>query len=405
MIIATRDLDHFAARSDSLGGPGSAACAEYWANFEYRYDTVVDQALDPFSAEYVNQQIELYREISGRELDQQSNEHTVLNVEIHAAAVNPYAHVTPGALAEHMERLTRALRLAAPPMGGRLLDMGCGWGLSSEVAAYCGLNVTAVDVNPDFVDLVNRRARRFGHAIVAHHGTFDSFDTDQRFDVILFYECFHHALRPWDLLGRMRNLLAPGGKLVLAGEPINDHWWRHWGLRLDPMSVYCIRKFGWLESGWSLDFLKSAFERAGLQIDVRLHPEAEIGCTVIGKSHETGCTSARDIAQRWQNSGWLHDGHYMVCLDESRLRVPNSGRYLRFGFRNFRGVPVHLAISDVNGSLFDGAVPAGRHDLELDLAGRDSTLVFNGELWTPDAELHNGDRRTISLHLEDVTFS
>lgn len=35
------------------------------------------------------------------------------------------------------------------------------------------------------------------------------------------------------------------------------------GLRLDALSVYCIHKFGWFESGWSLGFLKRMIVDAG----------------------------------------------------------------------------------------------------------------------------------------------
>ncbi|HWI84938.1 MAG TPA: class I SAM-dependent methyltransferase, partial [Sphingomonas sp.] len=255
---------------------------------EYRSDIVVDQSLDPFGEDYVGQQLALYREMSGREFNQQSNEHTTFDVATHVAAINPYDHGSPGGLAQHIERLSRAIRFGAPPRGGRFLDMGCGWGLSSEVAAYCGLAVTAVDVNPDFVDLVNRRAERLGLNIAARQGEFDTFESDDRFAMILFYECFHHALRPWTLLARMARLLAPEGRIVLAGEPINSHWWTHWGLRLDPLSVYCIHKFGWLESGWSAEFLKSSFQRAGLSVQISDHPEGEIGFTVIGRRTTTG---------------------------------------------------------------------------------------------------------------------
>jgi hypothetical protein len=67
--------------------------------------------------------------------------------------------------------------------------------------------------------------------------------------------------------------LKPGGKLLLAGEPINDIW-KHWGLRTDPLSVYCIRKFGWFESGWSARFLTACVERCGFKVT---HFGAEAG--------------------------------------------------------------------------------------------------------------------------------
>lgn len=406
MTLATSDLDAFVAESDRLGGPGAPACQQYWSAIEYRPDMAVDQSLDPFSEAYVEQQLELYREMSGRDFDQLSNEHTTLDVDLHAAAVNPYNHGSPGELALHMERLTRAFRLGAPPRGSEFLDMGCGWGLSSEVGAYCGLHVTAIDVNPDFVTLVNRRAERFGHAITASQATFDTFESDQRFAMILFYECFHHALRPWDLLTRMAGHLTPDGKLVLAGEPINDYWWKHWGMRLDPLSVYCIRKFGWLESGWSADFLMSAFQRAGLNVRIHEHADSAIGPTVVGSRSKIGNVAARDVGTSWQNSGWLLDGEYMICLDNSSLMIasPEKAASVSICFRNFRAKPVRLSIRNNRKIVYEGELSPGDSHIELDRQEANGILHFNGETWVPDMEIHNGDKRQISLHLESVTF-
>jgi len=400
--LRTSELPEFVKRSDQLGGPGQPDCERYWQNIEYRPDIVVDQSLDPFSEAYVGQQLALYREMSGRDFDQLSNEQTSLDVDTHVAAINPYNHGTPGILAQHIERLSRAIRYASPPLGGPMLDMGCGWGLSSEVAAYCGLAVTAVDVNKDFVDLVNRRAARFGHNITARHGTFDTFESDDRFAMILFYECFHHALRPWDLLARMARHLAPAGKIVMAGEPINDAWWKHWGLRLDPLSVYCIHKFGWLESGWSADFLKAAFRRARLTVEIISHPEGEIGPIVVGGRATIGSIGAAEIGRLWEHDGWMVEAEYMASKGDSRLRLqfPAESRVVSLGLQNFRTKPLHVAIGNGQKILVERDVEPGRTEIEIVVDQvQDGLVTLAAEIWVPDDEQGNGDKRKISIHL------
>jgi 2-polyprenyl-3-methyl-5-hydroxy-6-metoxy-1,4-benzoquinol methylase len=406
MTLRTIDLPEFVLHSDRLGGPGNSACESYWAGLQYIPDTVVDQSLDPFSEAYVLQQLDLYREMSGRRFDQSSNEHTSIDVDTHVAAINPYNHGYPSGLAQHVERLSRAIRLGGPPNGSRFLDMGCGWGLSSEVAAYCGLAVTAVDINPDFVELVNRRAARFGHNIAARQGSFDGFESVDRYAMILFYECFHHALRPWDLLKRMARHLEPNGRIVLAGEPINDIWWKHWGLRLDPLSVYCIHKFGWLESGWSAGFLAASFQRAGLSMQISNHPEGEIGFTVVGTRTEIGQISADEIARLWQNEGWIPEAGYMTNTGAARLLVPSPAESstISFGFRNFRERPLHLEIANASGKIAERDIPTGRSRVEIEAVQASDVLSFTGEIWEPGLELGNGDFRRISMHLEDVIF-
>ena len=34
------------------------------------------------------------------------------------------------------------------------------------------------------------------------------------------------------------------------------------------MSIYCIRKYGWFESGWTSDFLKKCFDHGDLDLTI-----------------------------------------------------------------------------------------------------------------------------------------
>jgi 2-polyprenyl-3-methyl-5-hydroxy-6-metoxy-1,4-benzoquinol methylase len=407
MLLKTSDLPDFIAKSDQLGGPGHPACELYWQDVEYRPNIVVDQSLDPFSEDYVGQQIALYSEMSDRNLDQLCNEHTTLDVDKHVIAINPYDHGSPSGLALHIERLSRAIRFGAPPRGSKVLDMGCGWGLSSEVLAYCGLAVTAVDVNPDFVELVNRRAARMNHDIVAMHGSFDTFESDQRFAMILFYECFHHALRPWDLLTRMARHLTPTGRIILAGEPINDRWWKHWGLRLDPLSVYCIHKFGWLESGWSVEFLEASFDRAGLTMEIADFWESEVGFTVIGSRTVLGRIDAGKIGRLWQHAGWQVEGKNMISTGDSFLTAPfpTGSTAMTLGLQNFRAKALRVVIRDSERVIVERNLMPGRSDIEIGVKQVNAGLTVTTETWVPDEELANGDCRRIGIHLEEVVFT
>ena len=193
---------------------------------------------------------------------------TSFPLEQNVDAPNPYGSNDVGFIAKHAHAVLAAVMASDLPAGASILDMGSGWGLSSEVMAFCGAKVTPVDINPDFVELNRRRAARLGlTSMTPIHSAFDTFETDSRFDLILFYECLHHSVRPWETLARVAPFVNPGGKIAFAGEPINDAW-PTWGLRRDPLSVYCIRKFGWFESGWSASFITRAFERAGFTLNL-----------------------------------------------------------------------------------------------------------------------------------------
>ncbi len=97
-----------------------------------------------------------------------------------------------------------------------------------------------------------------------------------------YYECLHHAVRPWIALRAAYERLKPGGRVILAGEPVNDHW-KSWGLRVDNLSVYCIRKFGWFESGWSVPFITGCLQRSGFAIDHCGDEGGTIGWIIVGR--------------------------------------------------------------------------------------------------------------------------
>ena len=279
-LVRTSQLDAFVAEVDRLGGLGTPAVKLHLSDFKLELETAVDVTLDPFSEAYFHQQTAVYREIAGRELNQAEGERTPVDVAKHAAGCNPYCNPDIRFIARHARTIQTCLVIADLPPAADVLDLGCGWGLSSETMAFAGARVTAVDINPPFVDLVRRRAARLGLPIDVVESDFDSLEDDRRYDLAVFYECLHHSLRPWVTLERIGRLLKPGGRIVWAGEPVNRYWWPDWGLRLDQDSVYCMRKFGWWESGWSVEFLTRCFARAGFAMTV--FPEVGLDGTPIG---------------------------------------------------------------------------------------------------------------------------
>lgn len=267
-VVETADLDDFVAAVDDLGGLGTPEAIDFMADFSLRHRSVVDTRLDGFDPTYMGQQLDLYREVSGRDVDQEANEITDFKLDEFLHTPNPYGSIEAGRVAHHARTILTVYLVADLQPGARVLDMGCGWGLSTEVLAFCGCEVTAVDINADFTDLVARRAGPRGYDVRTIRSSFDEFESDDRFDLVLFYECLHHAIAPWTVIERLAGNVAAGGKIAFAGEPIQDLYWPQWGLRLDPHSVYSIRKHGWFESGWTADFLHRCFDRAGFELTV-----------------------------------------------------------------------------------------------------------------------------------------
>lgn len=409
MLLDETMLDAFVRASDRRGGPNVPACEAFWRNVNYKPTAMPRDGLDPFGAEYMEAQLTLYREVSGRGLDQAANEMTSFDLPAHVAAANPYGACDPAAIALHLQRLSRAIQVARPRLGAHMLDMGCGWGLSSELAAYLGLDVTGVDINPHFVSLVNQRSTTRGFQVKAVQATFDDYVPERPCDMILFYECLHHAVRPWEVIERLSASLTPGGAFVLAGKPINEVWWPHWGMRLDPLSIYCIRKFGWFESGWSLAFITSVFERAGMSVEV--HDDASLGHAIVarrqpGVQTAAGRAALAEVAQGCSVAGWMLEPDNLVLLGRGSLRIafPEKSEAALLDVRNHRALPVALRILHDNETLFDGVVQPGAVVLELRKRADIMRCELDGEVWIPDEELNTGDLRSLSLHVVGLRF-
>lgn len=406
MEWATSDLDRFVLESDQLGGPGAPACEAFWVGFAVRQTRPVNQDLDPFSEAYVAEQMRLYEELAGKVYESHANEQTAIDVARHVAAPNPYDHPAPEILALHIQRLSRAFRFGRVVRGDVLLDMGCGWGLSSEIAAYLGLTVKAVDINPAFVQLVNERAARNSNTISATLSTFETFVLTDPVDVVLFYECLHHAVRPWVVIARVVANLKAGGRLILAGEPINDFWWRHWGMRLDAMSVYCIRKFGWFESGWSLPFIIEVLFKAGLVPEVSRDADPAINLTIIGKKG-LARLSGPQAMDLFQGFGCIADRQDIIFVGKGGLdiRFPDRAIAATLHFVSFRHRNLGVQIETNGVKIFGDEMAPGSMELTVQRRKDIVEMRFNVELWIPDEELHNGDKRSIGMHLSHVVFN
>jgi sterol 24-C-methyltransferase len=114
------------------------------------------------------------------------------------------------------DRLGGALDL---PAGALVLDAGCGRGaVAARMATRFGLRVEGVDILPGDVRRARRRAARRGAADRTRFQVMDygrlAFP-DGHFDGAYTMETLVHAPDPAAVLGELRRVLKPGGRLVL----------------------------------------------------------------------------------------------------------------------------------------------------------------------------------------------
>lgn len=245
---------------------------------------------DPFSVEYGEWTWELYRAISGRPGYTLDNEASPFDLPAALVRPFPYSTGSPGVVGEDLEargRILRALgagRTAAGPGTGaalvppaRIVELGPGWGNLTVDLLATGFDVTAVEVDPGFRSLLAARAPAGGHLSVAATDML-SFRPDPPADAAVFFESFHHCADHRRMLARLHDIVVPGGVVVFAGEPVQPMPYP-WGPRLDGLSLWSTRTYGWLELGFDPRYFAAALARAGWRAEhqrARHSPKADL---------------------------------------------------------------------------------------------------------------------------------
>ncbi len=261
-------LDMEIARVNEAGRVSDDALRQALAAF--RFDPgAFNLPSDPDSAEYRAAQMNLYRLISARSVyDSTVNEHTPLDLPAHIRQPFPYSTKSFSTVGEQLMGVGFLIRAMGLASGGSILEFGPGWGLSTLELALMGYEVTAVDVNPLFVELIRERARRIDLGVTLAVADMLLYKPEKRYDRVLFYECFHHCADHEKMIARLDEMVAPGGAVIFAAEPIIEDFYAPWGVRLDGMSAWSIRRFGWLELGFRTDYFRSLLLRHGWNLEI-----------------------------------------------------------------------------------------------------------------------------------------
>src|SRR5262249_30701486 len=124
------------------------------------------------------------------------------------------------------------------PERGRVLDLGCGFGLFSlyYAASRPGLQIDGLDLNPRRIALARAAARRLGLGNVRYDvGDAMEFRAGQVFDGAYMLDIVHHiaeeTVRP--LLEQMAKCLPAGARLIIKDVDRSPAWKRWFTHALD----------------------------------------------------------------------------------------------------------------------------------------------------------------------------
>jgi SAM-dependent methyltransferase len=243
--------------------------------------------MDPFSPDYKEAAMALYLSLRGR-ADQG---YVARRDESPAGGTpeNPWTGMIPwafrdaGMVSEHVLAWGHILRHANLPRGGSVLEYGPGTGQILLMFARMGYRACGVDIDAGALEGIRAQADHLRLQVEIERNEFGLGFGDQKFDTILFYESFHHAFEFEALLIHLLDRLNPGGRILLCGEPVVsgvcDAVPYPWGPRLDALSVFSTRRFGWMELGFTHDYLMQIAQRTGWA--ATFYPFADCGRAAV----------------------------------------------------------------------------------------------------------------------------
>ncbi len=219
---------------------------------------------DPFSAGYAEKQWEFFLKMSGRGQYNIDDEGNVFDFQKNKDSFYPFNTGSPDIVGRALISQSMAIRAMNLSPGAKIVEFGPGWGNITVNLALMGYAVTAVEANQPFIDLINYRAGKHGKSVNAEKEDMATFarSTTETFDAALFVASFHHCRYHFEMLESLSRIVRKGGCICLCEEPIfyakNPFLPYPWGLRLDGLSLYFVRKFGWLEIGFQFGYLRKA---------------------------------------------------------------------------------------------------------------------------------------------------
>ena len=273
------ELDEMLVMLDRAAAISDDELRKGFATFQMRFPMELPD--DPDSDAYRQAQMKLYEWLHGKPYAA-VNEVSAFDIGSALARPFPYSTASPKTVGDHLIGVGHVIRTLDLKAGQSVLEFGPGWGNTTVAMARMGLDVTAIDIEPNFVELIRRRAEGKGIALNVMQGDFSMIHgLDRKFDAVLFFECFHHCAEHQAMVAALDRVVAPGGKVLFAAEPILDEFPIPWGLRLDGESLWAIRKQGWLELGFQETYFRGLLARHGWQVAKVTCPETLWGNILV----------------------------------------------------------------------------------------------------------------------------
>lgn len=409
IITDLQELDKKLNEVDEAWKISDDAMRSVFLSFEMSYPS--DMPSDPYSREYSDRVFDFYKAISGRESYEVANEHMDFPVDPNRPF--PFYTESPQTVGHQMIGIGFIITALNLPARSSILELGAGWGNTTIALARMGYELTAVDINRPFAELVKERADRLSLDINSVTGTFLEIDKLGRtFDAVLFYESFHHCSDHLQLISKLADVLNPEGKVFFASEPIADLFPVPWGIRMDGESLWAIRQNGWLELGFQESYFVRTLLRFGWITIVH-----ESAVSHLAKVIEATRANGNYLMGRFglppdEDRSWAPRDQPGVklrfCAGASQITIETGASYESIVIRGTNFAPRGLSYSVKHGRHGTTGKVAAESDSEFEIRlpyDADATfLEIGSETWRPSEVLGTPDEREIGLAIKSISL-
>lgn len=241
-----------------------------WQSTSFPYSL---ESSDPFAEAYKKEITDLYTALTGESYRATCELTSVLQKPEDFKIGYPWVSKNLRVVASEMGKAVHAMSVMHnhAEHARTFIEFGAGWGNLVVPLARAGKQVAAVDIDAGFLSRISEEASMHNASVECLHDDFVSVVPrlqGRRFDCVVFCSSFHHCLDFVHLLDLIKSdVLSPDGSIFFFAEPVYAQLAFPWGLRYDGESVWAITCNKWLELGFSEEFFRSLFPRAGLHLE------------------------------------------------------------------------------------------------------------------------------------------
>jgi SAM-dependent methyltransferase len=395
-----------------------------WDHFKDSFLVLPDWyriGLDPMSNEYEDEQRKLWGVLAGVDhaYDPLRHEKEAPLVDVDAVRFpSHFVRRDPQAvehMSEHILASGMIMKNSGLQPGQWAMEYGAGFGQTALQLARLGVNVDTVDISEEFCRHVKTQADFYGVPLTPFQGRF-GFNPrgEKKYDLIFFYESFHHCLEFKQVVHRIREHLAPKGRVILAGEPIPLREDKHvpypWGLRLHSEVVAVIRVRHWFELGFSEDFVADLFTHAGFAAEKMECPVSPWGSGYIFRHRRNRIEMGKHwlpivASETWH--GAEAQGRWTKERSVLPLDMTDSFDEIQVDAVNHHPKPQVLDLHYGDVTVTRTFQPGQRLAIRIDASRKVPNLVLTSKTLTPAkhyGKLRVADDRALGVFVTEVSY-